>query len=263
VNRFAAAWRTLRDNDGRRRLIATAALLPWVARARGEEPFARDRERMLDEIDNRMQLTGERTGHRRLAARVHRAMARVPRHRFIPPEERLWAYADRALPIGEGQTISQPFVVALMTELLQPEPTDHVLEVGTGSGYQAAVLAECVAHVFTIEIVRALGERAAALLSELGYRNVEVRIGDGYLGWPEAAPFDRVIVTAAPDHVPQALIDQLKPGGRMVVPVGPRDLDQVLLLLTKDMAGRTVTESNIPVRFVPLIHERSHNTLGP
>jgi protein-L-isoaspartate(D-aspartate) O-methyltransferase len=259
VNRFTAAWRTLRDSDGRRRLIAAAALLPWVAHARGEEPFARERERMLDEIDNRMQFTGGLTGHPRLAPRVHHAMARVPRHRFVLPEEQSWAYADRALPIGEGQTISQPFVVALMTELLQPEPTDRVLEVGTGSGYQAAVLAECVAHVFTIEIVRALGERAAALLSELGYRNVEVRIGDGYMGWPEAAPFDRVVVTAAPDHVPQPLIDQLKPGGRMVLPVGPRDLDQDLLLLTKDMAGRTVRESKIPVRFVPLIHEPSHN----
>jgi protein-L-isoaspartate(D-aspartate) O-methyltransferase len=250
----------LRNSDGRRRrLIAAAALLPWAAGAPGEEPFARERERMVTEIDNLMQLTAERTGHSRLAPRVHQAMAHVPRHRFVPPEEQRWAYSDRALPIGEGQTISQPFVVALMTELLQPEPTDHVLEVGTGSGYQAAVLAECVARVFTIEIVRVLGERAAALLSELEYRNVEVRIGDGYLGWPEAAPFDRVVVTAAPDQVPQPLIDQLKPGGRMVVPVGPRDRDQDLLLLTKDMAGRTVRESKIPVRFVPMIHERSRN----
>jgi protein-L-isoaspartate(D-aspartate) O-methyltransferase len=259
VNRFTAAWRTLRDGDGRRRLIAAAALAPWLARAGGEEPFKRERERMLDEIDTRMQLTAGWTGQPRLAPRVHHAIARVPRHRFVPLEERRLAYSDRALPIGEGQTISQPFVVALMTELLQPEPTDRVLEIGTGSGYQAAVLAECVARVFTIEIVRALGERAAALLSELGYQNVEVRIGDGYLGWPEAAPFDRVVVTAAPDHIPQPLIDQLKPGGRMVVPVGPRDLDQDLLLLTKDLAGHTVTESKIPVRFVPLIHEPSHN----
>ena len=130
------------------------------------------------------------------------------------------AYRDRPLPIGLGQTISQPFIVALMTELLDPAPNARVLEVGTGSGYQAAVLAECVAKVYTIEIVRPLGEQARALLAELGYRNVEVRIGDGYKGWPEAAPFDAIIVTAAPDHVPQPLVDQLAPGGRMVIPVG-------------------------------------------
>jgi protein-L-isoaspartate(D-aspartate) O-methyltransferase len=244
----------LRDNgDRRRRLIATAALLPWAACAASESPFSRERERMLDQIDRMMQLTADRTGRQRLAPCVRQAMARVPRHRFVPQAEQPWAYADRALPIGEGQTISQPFIVALMTELLQPEAADRVLEVGTGSGYQAAVLAHCVARVFTIEIVRALGERAAALLSELGYRNVEVRIGDGYLGWPDAAPFDRIIVTAAPDHVPQPLIDQLKPGGRMVVPIGPRDLDQNLVLITKDPAGQTVKENEIPVRFVPLV----------
>jgi len=257
VNWLAAARWALRTNgDRRRRLIATAALLPWAARALGEVPFARERERMLAEIDHLMQLTADRTERKRLAPCVHQAMARVPRHRFVPQEEQPWAYADRALPIGEGQTISQPFVGALMTDLLQAEPADRVLEVGTGSGYQAAVLAECAARVFTIEIVRPLGERAAALLSELGYRNVEVRIGDGYLGWPEAAPFDRIIITAAPDHVPQPLIDQLKPGGRMVVPIGPRDQDQELLLITKDTAGRTVRQSKIPVRFVPLIRER-------
>jgi protein-L-isoaspartate(D-aspartate) O-methyltransferase len=257
VNWLAAARWALRTNgDRRRRLIATAALVPWAARVLGEAPFVRERERMLAEIDHLMQLTADRTERPRLAPCVHQAMARVPRHRFVPQEEQPWAYADRALPIGEGQTISQPFVVALMTELLQAEPADRVLEVGTGSGYQAAVLAECTARVFTIEIVRPLGERAAALLSELGYRNVEVRVGDGYLGWPEAAPFDRIIVTAAPDHIPQPLIDQLKPGGRMVVPVGPRDQDQELLLITKDTAGRTVRQSKIPVRFVPLIRER-------
>ncbi len=248
-------WALPNSGDWRRRLIAAAALLPWAARTLGEAPFARDRDRMLEEIDARMQLTGGRTGHPRLAPRVRQAMARVPRDRFVPQELQRWAYSDRPLPIGEGQTISQPFVVALMTELLQPEPADRVLEVGTGSGYQAAVLAECVARVFTIEIVRPLGERAAALLAELGYRNVEVRIGDGYLGWPEAAPFDRIIVTAAPDHVPQPLIDQLKAGGRMVAPVGPRD-EQDLLLITKDIAGHTATESKIPVVFVPLVRRR-------
>jgi protein-L-isoaspartate(D-aspartate) O-methyltransferase len=254
----AAARGVCRDSgeqraERRRRLILAAALLPLATGALAQAPFERERERMLSDIDAQMRLTGDQTGHPRLAPRVRQAMARVPRHRFVLEEQRPSAYADRPLPIGEGQTISQPFIVALMTELLKTEPADRVLEVGTGSGYQAAVLAQCVARVYTIEIVRPLGERAAALLSELGYHNVEVRIGDGYLGWPEAAPFDRIVVTAAPDHVPHPLIEQLRPGGRLVVPVGPRYQDQSLLLIRKDSAGRTVTENTIPVRFVPLV----------
>jgi protein-L-isoaspartate(D-aspartate) O-methyltransferase len=183
---------------------------------------------------------------------VRRALLRVERHRFVPPELAAQAYGDHPLPIGHGQTISQPFVVALMTELLAPRPGDVMLEVGTGSGYQAAVLAECAARVRTIEIVAPLGERARALLAQLGYRNVEVRIGDGYQGWPESAPFDGIVVTAAPDHVPQPLVDQLKPGGRMVVPVGPQIVGQDLLLITKAADGKTVTRRTLPVRFVPL-----------
>lgn len=201
-----------------------------------------------------MRASADDTGRERLSPRVRQAMQRVPRHRFVPDAQQGVAYANRPLPIGEGQTISQPFIVALMTELLDTEPSDRVLEVGTGSGYQAAVLAECVAQVYSIEIVRPLGERASARLAELGYRNVEVRIGDGYNGWPEAAPFDRIIVTAAPDHVPQPLIDQLKPGGRMVVPVG--SLQQNLLVIRKDLQGRVVRESSIAVRFVPMTRER-------
>jgi protein-L-isoaspartate(D-aspartate) O-methyltransferase len=162
------------------------------------------------------------------------------------------AYSNRPLAIGHGQTISQPFIVALMTQLIDPKPTDRVLEIGTGSGYQAAVLANLVARVYTIEIVRPLGERAAELLRELGHANVEVRIGDGYLGWPEAAPFDAIVVTAAPDRMPQPLIDQLAPGGRLIAPVGPQGGIQNLLLMRKDSDGRTVTRNVLPVRFVPL-----------
>jgi len=240
----------------RRRLLASTVLLPFAAHASVRAPFARERERMLEEIEALMLVTGSETGRPQLSPRVRQAMAGVPRHRFVPPAQQGSAYANRPLPIGEGQTISQPFVVALMTELLDPKPTDRVLEVGTGSGYQAAVLAECVVRVFTIEIVRTLGERAAALLQQLGYRNIEVRIGDGYKGWPEAAPFDGIIVTAAPEHVPQPLVDQLQQGGRMVIPVGPHDRGQDLLLITKDAAGRTVTERTLAVRFVPLTRER-------
>jgi len=231
-------------------------LMPLAAAAGAQVPFAIERERMLNEIDVIMEATGSETGRPRLGPRVRAAIAKVPRHRFVSAALQDSAYADRALPIGEGQTISQPIVVALMTELLDPKPDDRVLEIGTGSGYQTAVLAECVARVYTIEIVRSLGERAASLLEQLGYHNIESRIGDGYRGWPEKAPFDEIIVTAAPDHVPQPLVEQLKPGGRMVVPVGMHDTEQDLLLVTKDPDGRTLTERRtLAVRFVPLTRE--------
>lgn len=207
---------------------------------------------MLEQIDALMQQTAAETGRQRLSPRVRQALERVERHRFVPEALRDAAYSNRPLPIGEGQTISQPFIVALMTELLDPQPTDRVLEVGTGSGYQAAVLAECVAQVYTIEIVSALGERAATVLRERGYRNVQTRIGDGYQGWPEAAPFDGILVTAAPDRVPQPLVDQLGRGGRLVIPVGPREPNQELLLITKDASGQAVTSKKLEVRFVPL-----------
>jgi len=178
------------------------------------------------------------------------AMRRVPRHRFMPEGQRASAYDDTPLPIGEGQTISQPYIVAYMTEALDPKRTDKVLEIGTGSGYQAAVLAELVGEVYTIEIVPPLGERAAAALTELGYTNIHPRIGNGYLGWPEAAPFDKIIVTAAPDEVPQALVDQLAVGGVMVVPVGRAY--QTMTIIRKTAAGVVRTET-IAVRFVPMI----------
>lgn len=178
------------------------------------------------------------------------AMRRVPRHRFLPEGLRASAYDDTPLPIGEGQTISQPYIVAYMTEALDPKRTDKVLEIGTGSGYQAAVLAELVGEVYTIEIVAPLAARAAAVLGELGYRNIHTRTGNGYLGWPEAAPFDKIIVTAAPDEVPQVLVDQLAAGGVMVVPVGRTY--QMMTIITRTSAGVVRTET-IPVRFVPMI----------
>jgi protein-L-isoaspartate(D-aspartate) O-methyltransferase len=180
------------------------------------------------------------------------ALRKVPRHEFVPDSEKRHAYRDTPLPIGEGQTISQPYIVALMTELAQPDPSDRVLEVGTGSGYQAAVLAEIVEHVYTIEIEPTLAERAAEVLRRLGYSNVTVRAGDGYVGWEEHAPFDIIVVTAAPDHIPQPLLDQLKPGGRMVAPVGPVFSTQELRVFEKDATGKVIAKNVTPVRFVPL-----------
>jgi protein-L-isoaspartate(D-aspartate) O-methyltransferase len=184
--------------------------------------------------------------------RVLDAMRKVPRDRYVPEEQQHAAYDDRPLPIGFGQTISQPYIVAFMTEALALSPSDVVLEIGTGSGYQAAVLAEIVREVYTIEIVPQLAERARATLDAQGYRHVHVRTGDGYRGWPEHAPFPKIIVTAAPEEVPQALIDQLSIGGTMVVPVGPRGGVQELRILTKTERG-VVTERSLPVRFVPMV----------
>jgi len=182
-------------------------------------------------------------------ARVLDAMARVPRHLFVPEAGRDEAYGDHPLPIGHGQTISQPYIVAFMTEALQLEPTHRVLEIGTGSGYQAAVLGELAGEVFTIEIIEPLAERARQTLSANGYRNVTVRTGNGYLGWPEHAPYDRIMVTAAPDAVPQALIDQLKVGGLMAIPLGT-GLQELQILRRTEGGMETLT--TLPVRFVPM-----------
>ncbi|MCC7180834.1 MAG: protein-L-isoaspartate(D-aspartate) O-methyltransferase [Acidobacteria bacterium] len=184
--------------------------------------------------------------------RVLAAMLKVPRHRYVPREMQRSAYADSALPIGYGQTISQPYIVAFMTEALKIEPSDVVLEIGTGSGYQAAILGELAREVYTIEIVPELAERARRTLEAEGYRNVHVRAGDGYKGWPEQAPFPKIMVTAAPEEVPPALVEQLAVGGTMILPVGPRMGDQELRILTKGEKG-IMTERSLPVRFVPMV----------
>jgi len=208
-----------------------------------DDSFARARQRMVTE-----QLTSP--GRDITNARVLTAMGKVPRHEFVPERLRAQAYRDRPLPIGHGQTISQPYIVAFMTEQLEPGPADRVLEIGTGSGYQAAVLAELTAQVYTIEIIEDLARRAAADLQRLGYTNVHVRAGDGYKGWPEAAPFDAIIVTCAPEKVPQPLIDQLKDGGRMIIPIG-QSWDQELVLLRKH-GNRLEQRAVLPVQFVPM-----------
>jgi protein-L-isoaspartate(D-aspartate) O-methyltransferase len=188
--------------------------------------------------------------------RVLDAMRAVPRHEFVPIAVREDAYVDSPLPIGHGQTISQPYIVALMTELARPTPSDRALEVGTGSGYQAAILSSLVARVFSVELVDPLAQSASAILRRLGYSNVTVRSGDGYLGWPDEAPFDIILVTAAPEEVPAALVAQLKPGGRLIVPVGRVWDVQDLQLIEKDAGGKVKTRSIIPVRFVPMVKKR-------
>ncbi|MEA3302350.1 MAG: protein-L-isoaspartate(D-aspartate) O-methyltransferase [Pseudomonadota bacterium] len=207
---------------------------------------------MVSEIVDDVVETASQLGRERLNPRVIDAMRRVRRHEFVPPENRRRAYKNRPLPIGHGQTISQPYMVAIMTDLLDLDPGDKVLEVGTGSGYQAAILAELVDRVYSIEIVAPLGKDAAKRLKRLNYDNVDVRIGDGYYGWKKQAPFDAIIVTAAGSHIPPPLIKQLKPGGRMVVPVGSRFMTQELLLVEKNSAGDVTTRQLLPVIFVPL-----------
>jgi protein-L-isoaspartate(D-aspartate) O-methyltransferase len=183
--------------------------------------------------------------------RVLTAMAKVSREEFVPPDSRAASYEDGPLPIGFGQTISQPYIVAFMTQQLRPKPSDRVLEIGSGSGYQAAILAELVTDVYTIEIVEPLAKSAEATLQRLGYKNVHLKVGDGYKGWPEEAPFDAIIVTCAPEKVPQPLVDQLKEGGRMVIPVGERFAQQLYLLEKKN--GQLKESVTLPVRFVPML----------
>jgi protein-L-isoaspartate(D-aspartate) O-methyltransferase len=231
-------------------MICAAIAAGWQAsrpRAQSapEETFATLRRAMVDE---QLRPRGIRD------PRLLEAMGRVPRHRFVPSKHRFLAYSDGALPIAEGQTISQPYVVARMTELLALKGHERVLEIGTGSGYQAAILAEVAAEVYTIEIIPTLAEQARRVLDELGYQRVHTRSGDGYKGWPQAAPFHAIIVTAAPDHVPQPLVDQLADGGRMVLPVGPQDGLQVLRVIEK-RDGKTTARDADSVRFVPLVRD--------
>ncbi|MFZ2301068.1 MAG: protein-L-isoaspartate(D-aspartate) O-methyltransferase [Gallionella sp.] len=216
-----------------------------------DDRYAATRRRMVDEI---VAMAKESLGYkpRPISEKVLSVMAKVPRHRFIPEGSIYAAYYNRPFPIGHGQTISQPYVVALMTELLDVGKQDTVLEVGTGSGYQSAVLAEMAGKVYSMEIIEPLATRAAELLSELGYANIQVKRGDGSKGWPEYAPFDRIIVTAAAERMPQPLLEQLKPGGRMVIPMGGWLHIQELILITKDHDGITHRENILPVSFVPL-----------
>lgn len=218
---------------------------------------AAGREAMLSDILEEVELTRYEIGKAALDERVMAAMAKVPRERFVGTYDRYRAFANGPLPIGYGQTISQPYIVALMSDLLEPRPDSVILEVGTGSGYQSAVLAELVQHVYSIEIIGALAREAGERLQELGYGNVTVRHGDGYHGWPEHAPFDGIIVTAAAPHIPPSLVEQLKPGGRLVIPVGEPGGVQQLMLVEKRSDGSTSSRSILMVAFVPLTRSQA------
>ncbi len=217
-------------------------------------PMSKNRKlaQMLREIEGEVQFTRSMTGRERLDPRVIAAISAVPRHRFVDGGVKALAYANHPLPIGAGQTISQPYIVAIMTELLDLTPESVVLEIGTGSGYQAAILSRLVKQVYSVEIIRELGEKAAERLRKLGYDNVEVRIGDGYQGWPEHAPYDAIMVTAASPAIPRPLIAQLKCGGKMIIPLGQADFSQELMLIEKKEDGEIDTRPVLPVAFVPL-----------
>jgi len=216
------------------------------------DDYAGERRSMIKKIEQSVSQTRHYLDKAEFNSQVMEAMASVPRHEFLPADQLEYAYENRPLPIGHGQTISQPYIVALMTDLIDTRPDYRVLEVGTGSAYQAAVLAELVDEVYSIEIIKPLGQAAGERLARLGYDNVHTRIGDGYYGWPEAGPFDAIVVTAASSHVPPPLISQLKAGGRMVIPVGSRFMTQQLLFVEKDSEGKVFTRQVMPVRFVPL-----------
>ena len=217
-----------------------------------EDRYAEPRREMVRDIEADVRETSLYISRKSLDPRVMSVMGAVERHLFVPDSQLAWAYANQPLPIGYGQTISQPYIVALMTDLVNVDAGDKVLEIGTGSGYQAAVLAEMGAEVYTIEIIGDLAEEAAKRLTALGYDRVKTRHGDGYYGWQEEAPFDAIVVTAASGHIPPPLIQQLKPGGVMIIPVGSRFLVQHLVLVTKDGTGSITTRQILPVRFVPL-----------
>ena len=224
-----------------------------MSSAADAQDYAGQRARMVAEVEAMYAETSRETGLSAMSGAVRASLGKVERHRFVPKPQQAMAYRNQPLPIGSGQTISQPYIVALSTDLLQPRPEHVVLEVGTGSGYQAAVLAEAVKQVYTIELLEDLGRSAATRLAELGYHNIEVRIGDGYAGWPDKAPFDGIVVTAAAPRIPPALVAQLKPGGRMVIPVGSEGWVQSLKVVTKRADGGYDQRDIIPVRFVPLV----------
>ncbi len=233
------------------RLAATLCIGATGAGAQAGD-YVAARQAMVHAIQQDVRDTSIYLGRDDLDARVLDAVRQVPRHEFVPPELRERAYENRPLPIGFGQTISQPYIVAVMTDLLELEPTDRVLEVGTGSGYHAAVIARLAEAVYTIEIIEPLGEQARGRLARLDYDNVTVRIGDGYFGWQGHAPFDAIVVTAAASHVPPPLVRQLRPGGRMVIPVGSPFTVQQLVLVQREAGGEITTRQILPVAFVPL-----------
>jgi len=235
-------------------LVVLLSLLLQPVVAADETRYAAERAALVGEVRNQARQYGAGAGSL-IDEAVLRILGEVPRHEFVPPAQRDDAYANHPLPIGHGQTISQPYIVALMTDLADVDADDVVLEVGTGSGYQAAVLAELVSRVYSMEIIEPLAREAGDRLARLGYANVETRLGDGYYGWPEHAPFDAIIVTAAASHVPPPLIEQLKPGGRMVIPVGGRFTVQYLLLVQKTQQGEVISQAVSAVRFVPLTGE--------
>ena len=233
-------------------VLGLVLLWPAQALAGSDRDYERQRAELIQEIEEEVRLTSESIGRDQFDPRVLQAMAAVERHRFVPRKHRDQAYENRPLPIGFGQTISQPYIVALMTDLLDPAPGDTVLEVGTGSGYQAAVLARLVKEVVSIEIIPELARQARDRFQRLGLENIKAVTGDGYFGYPEAAPYEAIVVTAAGDHIPPPLIEQLKPGGRMVLPVGGPFSVQQLTLVSKAGDGTVRTEHLLPVRFVPL-----------
>lgn len=236
--------------SARWRLLAWGLLLLPLAAVADE--FARQRAQLTQEVAEQARHARHALPPAGFDAAVLAVLGKVPRHEFVPPERRGLAYANRPLPIGHGQTISQPFIVALMTQLLELKGDENVLEIGTGSGYHAAFLAERARRVHSVEIIAPLAREAEARLRRLGYDRVEVKLGDGYFGWQERGPFDAIVVTAAADHVPPPLVAQLKPGGRMVIPVGAPFLTQELVLLRKERDGRVVQREILPVAFVPL-----------
>ena len=235
-----------------RQFLLLALLCLVMTRPPCADEFTRQREQLMTAIADLATETASETGRPAFSPAVMAAMTKVPRHRFVPADQVPYAYANRPLAIGHGQTISQPYIVALMTDLIDPRADQRVLEIGTGSGYQAAVLAELVAQVHSIEIIAPLAAEATARLKALGYANIQTRAGDGYYGWEEAGPFDAILVTAAASHVPPPLIRQLKPGGRMVIPVGAHFMAQYLLLVEKTAEGQVSTRQILPVSFVPL-----------
>lgn len=220
-----------------------------------DDDHEKQREALLQEVAREAVATSNWTGRQAFSERVMAALGKVPRHLFVAPGDEVAAYVNRPQRIGHGQTISQPYIVALMTDLLDLEPGDRVLEIGTGSGYQAAVLAEIADEVWSVETVADLARTAEQRLVEAGYRNVHVRRGDGWQGWPEAAPFDKIIVTAAPEDMPDALVEQLAPGGRMVVPIGKAFDRQVLTVVEKDADGEVRSTPTLPVSFVPMVRK--------